>query len=201
MTVSFTLPTGCTIRPARSSDRGTLYALLTQFREEVLPPVTSQEWSLRVLAGGILGGVGIHLGVSLGWQRFINLLLGPGIIVGMGVIVATVMTWNNDWRNFWVIEHRNQLIGCAKLRCYPHYSLLHDVYVMPEWRSQGLGSQLVSHLGTRAIKPLYLTCLPRLAQFYMRLGFMPVSSKTLSPLIQYDLGIPGRLQVIPLVLR
>ena len=111
------------------------------------------------------------------------------------------MTWNDDWKNFWVIEHDDQLIACAKLRQYQQYSLLHDVYVVPEWRSQGLGSELVTHVGRQATKPLYLTCLPKLTQFYMRLGFMPIASKSLSPLIQYDLGIPGRFEVIPLVLR
>ncbi|MDX2241202.1 MAG: GNAT family N-acetyltransferase [Leptolyngbyaceae cyanobacterium bins.302] len=201
MTVSFSLPPGCTIRRACPTDRASLHHLLIQFRQEVLPPTSQTEWTLRIIAGGLLGGMGIHVALWLGWQRFINLLLGPGAIVGVGVLAAAWITWNEDWKNFWVIEHQHQLVACAKLRCHPNYSLLHDVYVVPEWRSQGLGSHMVSYLGTQATKPLYLTCMPNLRQFYLRLGFMPVSSKTLSPLIQYDLGIPGRIQVIPLVLK
>lgn len=201
MTVLSSMPPGCTIRRACPTDRATLQNLLTQFRQEVLPPVSKIDWLLRLITGALLVGIGIQLGFSLGWDRFANLLLAPTVIVGVAVLAATFLTWNDSWKNFWVIEHQHQLIACAKLRCYPHYSLLHDVYVVPEWRSQGLGSRLVSHLGTQATKPLYLTCLPKLAQFYLRLGFTPVSSKSLSPLIQYDLGIPGRLQVIPLVLR
>lgn len=201
MTVSFSLPPGCTIRPARPTDRVALQTLLHQFRQEILPPVTQMEWAIRVLSGGILGGVGIHLTLTMGLQRIINLLIGPGLVVGLGVLVAVWVGWNEYWKNFWVIEHGQHLVACAKLRRYDTYSLLHDVYVVPEWRSQGVGSHLVTHLGTQAIKPLYLTCLPKLAQFYLRLGFLPVSVKTLSPLIKYDLGIPGRLEVIPLVLR
>jgi N-acetylglutamate synthase-like GNAT family acetyltransferase len=201
MTVSPKLPPGCLIRPAHPRDRVALRNLLTQFRQEVLPPTSQSEWTLRVVAGGLLGAVGIHVGLALGWQRLLHLLVGPGVVVGLGALIAILATWNDDGKNFWVIEHDQQLIACAKLRQHPHYSLLHDVYVTPEWRSQGLGSHLVSHLSTQAIKPLYLTCLPKLTQFYMRLGFMPVAAKSLSPLIQYDLGIPGRFEVIPLVLR
>jgi len=201
MTVSFSLPPGCTIRPARSTDRVELYTLLQQFRQEVIPPTTRTEWTFRVVAGGVFSGLGIHLALTLGFQRLINLLIGPGIVVGLGILAATWFTWNDNWQNFWVIEHDGQLVACAKLRCYDTYSLLHDVYVVPEQRTQGIGSHLVAHLGAQAVKPLYLTCLPKLAQFYLRLGFMPVSAKTLSPLIKYDLGLPGRLDVIPLVLR
>lgn len=201
MTVLFSLPTGCSIRPARSLDRQAIRTLLSQFRQEVLPQPSKTEWTLRVLTGGLLGGVGIHLGLSLGLKQLLNLLLGPGLAVGIGVAIATLVTWNEDWENFWVIECNNKLLACAKLRSYQQYSLLHDVYVLPEWRSQGVGSYLVMHLGKQAKKPLYLTCLPTLKQFYMRLGFIPVSFKSLSPLIQYDLGIPGRFEVVPLVLK
>jgi GNAT superfamily N-acetyltransferase len=201
MTVLFSLPPGCTVRPARSSDRLALQNLLHQFRQEVLPPTTQTEWIVRILIAGLVGGLGIHLTLTMGMQRVIHLLMGPSVVVGLSVLVATWFSWNEYWKNFWVIEHNYQLVACAKLRCYDTYSLLHDVYVVPEWRSQGIGSHLVAHLGKQANKPLYLTCLPKLAQFYLRLGFMPVAAKTLSPLIKYDLGIPGRLDVIPLVLR
>ncbi|EKQ67167.1 acetyltransferase, N-acetylglutamate synthase [Leptolyngbyaceae cyanobacterium JSC-12] len=201
MTASFSLPSGCIIRPAQATDRTTIRNLLTQFRQEILPPVSQAEWTMRIVAVGLLGGVGIHLGLTLGLQSLWNLLWGPGVVVGLGILTAAFVNWQGEWENFWVIEYHNQLVACAKLRQHQRYSLLHDVYVLPEWRSQGLGSFLVAHLGEQANKPLYLTCLPKLTQFYMRLGFRPVSTKTLSPLIQYDLGIPGRMEVIPLVLR
>ncbi|MBF2029813.1 MAG: GNAT family N-acetyltransferase [Oscillatoriales cyanobacterium C42_A2020_001] len=201
MTVSFSLPPGCIIRPACPTDKTAIRELLAQFRQEVLPPVSQTEWTMRILAGGLLSGIGIHLGLTLGLQRLWNLVLGPGTVIGLGVLAAAFLSWHSEWENFWVIEHRNQLIACAKLRQHQRYSLLHDVYVVPGWRSQGLGSFLVSYLGEQATKPLYLTCLPKLTEFYLRLGFMPVLSKTLSPLIQYDLGIPGQVEVIPLVLR
>lgn len=201
MTASFSLPANCMIRPACAGDRVALQELLTDFRQEVIPPMSQSESILRVIAASLSGGVGIHLILSLGWQRFINLLLPPAIVVGLGILSVTFITWNNDWKDFWVIQHHNRLVACAKLRCYEHYSLLHDVYVTPEWRSRGLGSHLVKYLAKQATKPLYLTCFPKLTQFYLRLGFTPVSTRMLSPLIQFDLGIPGRFEVIPLVLR
>lgn len=199
MTV-FDLPPGCVIRPAQAADKISIRHLLTQFRQEVLPPISQGEWAFRVVAGGLLGGVGVHLGLSLGLQRLLNLLLSPGLVIGFGVLTAIFITRNQEWEHFWVIEHDQMLVACAKLRCHRGYSLLHDVYVVPEWRSRGLGSYLVAFLGMQATRPLYLTCLPKLTQFYLRLGFIPVSSRNLSPLIQYDLGIPGRFEVIPLVL-
>lgn len=201
MTVLFSLPAGCTLRPARPNDRVAIRNLLNQFRQEVLPQPSRTEWTLQVLTGGLLGGVGIHLGLSLGFKQLFNMLFAPGLAIGLGITIATLVTWNENWENFWVIECDKTLLACAKLRSYKQYSLLHDVYVVPEWRSQGLGSYLVAHLGTQAQKPLYLTCLPSLKQFYIRLGFMPISSKSLSPLIQYDLGIHGRFEVVPLVLK
>jgi len=201
MTVSLSFASESCIRPARPGDRVAIRHLLTCFRQEVLPPTSRAEWTMRFVAGGLLGGTGIYLGFALGWQRFINLLIGGSVAVGLGLLMATIVTWNDDWQHFWVIEIDGQLVACAKLRRHTHYSLLHDVYVVPEWRSQGLGSRLVACVGMQATKPLYLTCMPQLMQFYLRLGFMPVSSKSLSPLIQYDLGIPGRFEVVPLVLR
>lgn len=195
------LPPSCVIRPARPTDRKPIRILLNQFRQEILPPPSQWAWVQRWGAIAVLAGTAIYLSLSLSWQELLNLLLGPSILIGLATAIAYVLTWNSEWNNFWVAESNNQIVACAKLRCLSQYSLLHDLYVVPEWRSQGLGSYLVTYLGQQATKPLYLTCLPKLTTFYMRLGFRPVMSNTLPPLIQYDLGLAGRLDVIPLVLR
>jgi amino-acid N-acetyltransferase len=175
--------------------------LLKQFRKEVLPPTSPTRWIAKLLALALLLAIGGYLAIAISPEMLVNLLAGPALVLGMGILLAIGITWNEEWENFWVIEHQQNIVACAKLRRYSRYSLLHDLYVVPEWRSQGLGSHLVYCLGKQATKPLYLTCLPGLVQFYHRLGFAPVSSKNLPPLLQYDLGIPDRLDVVPLMLK
>jgi N-acetylglutamate synthase-like GNAT family acetyltransferase len=201
MTKSFSLPTGCLLRPACAADKPGIRKLLQQFRQEVVPPVTLGDWILRaaiVGCGGLLTG---YLAIALGLSSLLNLLAGFAAVVGIGALLTLIITWNEDWENFWIIEQGSTILACAKLRRQNRYSLLHDLYVLPEWRSQGLGSYLVHQVSTQATKPLYLTCLPKLVQFYLQFGFTPVSVHTLSPLLQYELGIPGRFEVVPLVLR
>jgi GNAT superfamily N-acetyltransferase len=195
------LPPEFTLRPACATDRVMIRALLKAFRQEVVPPISWAEWGLRFLSAGLLFLAGGWLTLTIGIQWLLRLLVIPAIMILFGIIITLMFTWNEDWVNFWVIEHNGKLVACAKLRCYPRYSLLHDLFVLPEWRNHQLGSCLVAQIGKKATKPLYLTCLPSLMQFYMRLGFMPVLTKTLSPLLQYDLGIPGRVDVVPLVLK
>lgn len=200
MTESPVLPANCTLRPARSTDRSLIRQLLNNFRQEVLPAPSAadrfMQWVVWIFL--ILGGFCLTLLIGPG--TLLNLLAGPAILLAIGIFIAFLFTWNDDWEDFWVIEHDQIIIACAKLRCQSRYSVLHDVYVVPEWRSQGLGSYLVNHLGQQATRPLYLSCMPNLVNFYNRLGFTPVASTKLPPLLQYDLGIPGRFNVVPLKL-
>ncbi len=201
MTISRPLPPHCTLRPAAAHDRAAIQSLLTQFRREVLPPPSWADRVWRGLAIAVLLGLGVQLTGMLGLNAMMNVLVAPAIAIGLGFLAALILTWNDDWKNFWIIEHHHQLIACAKLRQTSDYSLLHDVYVTPAWRKQGLGSYLVTAVGHYAQKPLYLTCFPPLLQFYLQLGFTPVTIKALSPLIRYELGIPNHPEVIPLVLK
>lgn len=200
MTETRVLPPHCILRPARSLDRSLIRRLLNDFRQEVLPPPSTADvlmkWVIWVFL--ILGG--LCLTRLLGPGTLLNLLAGPAIVLVIGVFIALLFTWNDDWEDFWVIEHKQTIIACAKLRRHSRYSVLHDVYVVPHWRSRGLGSYLVKHLGQQATRPLYLSCMPNLVKFYNRLGFTPVAPAKLPPLLQYDLGIPGRFEVVPLKL-
>jgi N-acetylglutamate synthase-like GNAT family acetyltransferase len=195
------LPPGCLVRRAQLSDRGMIRHLLEAFRREVLPQISRVERLLKGFALLLLLALVIALFANLEFQAVFNLLMAPAIALTLGLIIAYWLTNNDDWLHFWVVEQDGVLIACAKLRNHSRYSLLHDLYVLPEWRAQGVGSYLVTHLAGHATKPLYLTCLPTLVQFYLRLGFTPVAPKSLSPLLQYDLGIPGRFDVVALVLQ
>jgi amino-acid N-acetyltransferase len=195
------LPPNCILRSATSVDQPLIRSLLEQFRQEVLPSLSDSERTLRSLAiavGILFSG---YLVISLKPHQLLLPLVGFAGAVGIGVVAVQVLTWNEGWADFWVIEQNDRLVACAKLRCYSRYSVLNDLFVVPELRDRGLGSYLIASLGKKATKPLYLTCLPSLVQFYMRLGFTPISINHLSPLLQFDLGIPNQLTVVPLVMK
>lgn len=195
------LPPDCVLRSATPADKPPIQSLLEQFRREVLPSISDSERALRGLAiatGILFGG---YIVISLKPGQLPLPLLGLAGAVGIGVVAVQILTWNEGWADFWVIEQNDRLVACAKLRCYSRYSVLNDLFVIPELRDRGLGSYLIANLGRKATKPLYLTCLPSLVQFYMRLGFTPISVNHLSPLLQFDLGIPNQLTVVPLVMK
>lgn len=201
MNPATSLPDGFVIRPAQPSDRRLVRGLLEQFRREVVPPPSPLEILLQSSGLGLLVVLVAYLFRQVGMKSLlVQLLLGAGAVLGLGLGASLLMAWNEDWVNFWVIEYNSTPIACAKLRTYREYSVLYDLYVASPWRGRGLGSHLVNYLGQQATKPLYLACLPHLVDFYARLGFSPVLTKNLPPLLQYDLGIPGRFRVIPLVL-
>jgi N-acetylglutamate synthase-like GNAT family acetyltransferase len=200
MTATRVLPPNCTIRPARAADRSLIRQLLNDFRQEVLPPPSRTDLFMRWLVWIVLGLGGFWLALLVGPGALLHLLAGPAIVLAIGIFVALLFTWKDDWQDFWVIERERTIVACAKLRCHSRYSVLHDVYVVPQWRSRGLGSYLVQYMGQQAIRPLYLSCMPNLVKFYNRLGFIPVAVTKLPPLLQYDLGIPGRFEVVPLKL-
>ncbi|MCY7394146.1 MAG: GNAT family N-acetyltransferase, partial [Leptolyngbyaceae cyanobacterium CAN_BIN12] len=187
------LPPDCVLRSATSTDQPLIRSLLEQFRQEVLPSLSDSERMLRglAIATGIL--FGSYLVISLKPGQLLLPLVGFAGAVSIGVVAVQILTWNEGWADFWVIEQNDRLVACAKLRCYSRYSVLNDLFVVPELRDRGLGSYLIANLGKKATKPLYLTCLPSLVPFYMRLGFTPISINHLSPLLQFELGIPNQL--------
>ncbi|MGI0487756.1 GNAT family N-acetyltransferase [Pantanalinema rosaneae CENA516] len=192
------LLTGCELRPARPSDRRLIRHLLNQFRQEIIPPPTRWQMMQQGMILGLLVAVTGYLMTTIDWTELVSFLMAATIVVGFVILLVLVLSWNEGWSNFWVIEHDGSPIACAKLRQQPHYSVLYDVYVLAKWRKQGVGSFLVSQLGQRATKPLYLACMPPLVKFYSRLGFAPVPLKSLPPLLLYDLGIPGRFAIVPM---
>src|SRR4051812_46909597 len=79
---------------------------------------------------------------------------------------------------FVVAEHEGDLVGVAGLEVCCDNALLRSVAVAPEWRSRGLGRQLVTRIigeaESRGIRALYL--LTQTAEHYFpSLGFSKVS--------------------------
>ncbi|WP_088893238.1 GNAT family N-acetyltransferase [Leptolyngbya ohadii] len=146
-------------------------------------------------------------------------LLSLGITVLLLAIVAlvTAFLWlrlspllSDDWKYYWVIvdcfsaaprrKGQTQLIACAKLCRYRHYSLLFNLLVAPAYRQQGLGSMLVKSIGEKAVKPLYLACSTDRVSFYTRLGFEPVAAKELTAIVRNELGIMPQSRLLVLKL-
>ncbi|HLO88409.1 MAG TPA: GNAT family N-acetyltransferase [Nostocaceae cyanobacterium] len=93
------------------------------------------------------------------------------------------------WQQFWVIEYKNKIIACGQLRQFPNAQELGSLVVATAWRKQGLGSFMTQHLINTATQPLYLECLgQKLAKFYSRFGFVPVTFADLPPGIKKKFG-------------
>lgn len=95
-----------------------------------------------------------------------------------------------SWQQFWVIESDGRLVACGQLRSFSGAQELGSLVVLPAWRGQGLGTYLVEHLIKQATQPLYLECLGRrLARFYSRFGFVPVSWGELPRSLKIKFGL------------
>jgi len=80
---------------------------------------------------------------------------------------------------FWVVEHAGQLVACGQLRRFTGAQELGSLVVVPAWRNQGLAAVLIARLVAGATEPLYLECQGKLAPFYQRFGFRPVTWRIL----------------------
>lgn len=102
------------------------------------------------------------------------------------------------WANFWVIEYSGCLVACGQLRSFFGVQEIGSLVVKLPWRGRGLGTILVKHLIQQATQPLYLTCGDRLASFYARLGFVPISWFTLSCHLRLKFVFPKIISILRL---
>lgn len=94
------------------------------------------------------------------------------------------------WSQFWAIECEGRVVACGQLRSFPGAQELGSLVVAPAWRGRGLGRYLVQHLIQEATQPLYLECLgSRLARFYTRFGFVPISWQELPRPLKWKFGV------------
>lgn len=106
------------------------------------------------------------------------------------VLGATLDPTQLRFSQFWVIESEGRVVACGQLRSFAEAQELGSVVVAPAWRGQGLGTYLVEHLINQATQPLYLECLgKRLAKFYVRFGFVPVSWQELPRSLKLKFGL------------
>lgn len=95
------------------------------------------------------------------------------------------------WQQFWVIECEDELVACGQLRNFSGAQELSSLVVVPAWRQRGLGTYLTKHLIQEATEPLYLECLgEKLAMFYTRFGFVPVSWEDVPSSLKFKFALP-----------
>ncbi|OKH23946.1 GNAT family N-acetyltransferase [Chroogloeocystis siderophila] len=95
-----------------------------------------------------------------------------------------------NWSQFWVIECHQKIVACGQLRNFNTVQELGSLVVSPAWRDRGLGSYLINHLIAQATQPLYLECVGnRLALYYTRFGFVPISWQALPQSLKLKFGI------------
>ena len=194
------LPAECVLRPASLPDKPLIKRLLANLEQETRSDNLLASWVSGSVGLGLLGAAGMYAAIAPGgFRTLLRFLTVPLLLMSVGLVLVSLSV-QREWNQYWVIETKGYLVACAKLQRHGKYSVLYDLYVVPDWRKQGIGSHLVSHLGQQANKPLYLACLPARLSFYRRLGFAPIAPKKLPTLLQYDLGLSLRPGIIPLVL-
>jgi N-acetylglutamate synthase-like GNAT family acetyltransferase len=106
---------------------------------------------------------------------------------------------------YWVVEHHHQLIGCGRLDQHPQHAEIYDLFVQPQWRTQGIGHRIMTQLIAQTSTPIYLASLPAAVDFYQRLGFTAIPATDLPPLLVNRLSINSpryrRIGLQPMVLK
>jgi N-acetylglutamate synthase-like GNAT family acetyltransferase len=175
MCESVTLPPLCNLRPARSLDIAAIARLTRQLNRTACP---APQWHRWVVIG--LGTIGL----VFTWHY-------PGVLIT--VVFSTAPLWmmillvfliakqeqKRQWQKYWVIEYQGILVACGRLDQHEQHSEIYDVFVLPEWRSRGLGQAIVQALLQQAIYPVYLASLPGAVRFYQAIGFERIEPQKL----------------------
>jgi len=83
-------------------------------------------------------------------------------------------TTNITPESFILAKFNNQIIGCVRVKEYAEDNVLElaSLVVLPEFRKQGIGSQLVQLLLKKYLqRPIYLLCQQEKEKFYRINGF------------------------------
>jgi N-acetylglutamate synthase-like GNAT family acetyltransferase len=203
------LATHCYLRPAQPQDSRQIRALtrklhqaaMTNGRSETMVPAKWQEW----LAWSLMG-----LTIGFFWQY-------PSLVLAL--LISSAPLWliilftvgiasreqQQQCERYWVMEYHGKLVGCGRLDIHPQHAEIYDLFVLPEWRSAGIGQAIMRQLIAQAPRPIYLASLPPAATFYRHLGFAPIAPRELPLLVagRLSLNSPRYRQVglQPMVLK
>jgi N-acetylglutamate synthase-like GNAT family acetyltransferase len=183
----------CHLRPAHQQDGRQIRTLTRKLhqaamhnqRSATFAASTWQEW----LAWSAIG-----LTIAYCWQY-------PGMV--LAVLVSSAPLWliilltigiasreqQQQCERYWVMEYHGQLVGCGRLDPHPQHAEIYDLFVLPEWRSTGIGQAIMQQLIATAPRPIYLASLPPAVTFYQQLGFVPIASRELPLLVSGRLSL------------
>ena len=88
-----------------------------------------------------------------------------------------------SWTRFVIAEiNFGEVIGCGQIKPHRDGSFeLASLVVAENYRGQGIARALVAHLTTHHNGTLYLMCRSSLGEFYLKLGFAPISEPQMPP--------------------
>jgi N-acetylglutamate synthase-like GNAT family acetyltransferase len=88
-----------------------------------------------------------------------------------------------DWCQFVVaVTPTGELIGCGQVKTHLDGSReLTSIAVLPDYRSEGVASTIISHLINVHPKPLYLSCRANLETFYSQFKFQAIHENDMPP--------------------
>ncbi len=185
-----TLPQYLVLRPSQIQDRQQLAALDRAWEDELVPN-QAKRWrnfaALAMLAFSIVVGF-------KSVQLLAMVLLGFAPLYGLFGWFYWLSRHppKSDWINYWVVESAGKIKACAKWAHFESYSELQQIYVMPNWRSQGLGAALVERCISQTQQPVYVISDRQHRRFFSRFGFVVIEWDDLPdnfPITEFD--VPG----------
>jgi N-acetylglutamate synthase-like GNAT family acetyltransferase len=180
MTSKYSLPPGFVVRPSEKTDNWKIQKLFVI-------------WDIKDINPKVIWLILLFIAMLFMWQILL-------IFIAIWFISLIYVFTVKQYSNFWVIERKNSIIGCAELRNYRKYSIILNLFIKREYRYQKLGSFMVEYLTQQARKPVYLSCYHNLITFYQRFGFKLIEKENLSPELQAELSLNQNLSIVPLVL-
>lgn len=94
------------------------------------------------------------------------------------------------WQHFLIAEVDSKIVGIGQVRKHPDCEELGSLYVLREYRGQGIASQLIEQLEARAKRPLYLDCAARMIPYYERFGYKTIRYRDAPRSLKLKLFIP-----------
>jgi N-acetylglutamate synthase-like GNAT family acetyltransferase len=105
------------------------------------------------------------------------------------VRIGELPPYSLRWQQFLVAEQDGRVIGVGQIRRHGRYNELGSLAVLPEYRGQGVGAQLIAALEAQAGLPLYLFCQEPVETYYRRFGYRRIRF----------LEAPGPLKALALI--
>jgi amino-acid N-acetyltransferase len=196
------VPPECILRPSQIQDLPQLAALDRRWVAEMSDDRRSRwrNWAgLAFLVFAIV--IALKDLRLLGW-----------VLIGFAPIYG-ILGWfyyiyqhppRQEWVNYWVVECNDRIAAAAKWEHFDSYSELQQLYVLPKWRFNRLGSALVDRLLSQTQQPIYLITDEFHQKFFARFGFKAITWDDLPqnfPLPEFV--VPGlersRLIQVPMV--